>query len=229
MLLNDVPGKFYPISTFEDLKETLQLMGMASSMLRPYVAYWYNTVFLPSFKELPDQPNKVTKEVIDKYGEKQEITIMQETEVGLTSKELAKKTYEIMKIPMSAETVRKHYLYPLSNMGVINMARSVINKSENLYSPVEDSIFSLFDDGDLRLKILDYRAYPSKNVLEEEFRTIVKHDSKEGVKNGDSQRYNIVDTDGTEITVSQLIDKYLSNPDSCFIKGYPEFNNESDE
>src|SRR5919199_4850596 len=93
-IIDTKTGKFYPISTFEDLKETLQLMGMASSMLRPYVAYWYNTVFLPSFKELPDQPNKVTKEVIDKYGEKQEITIMQETEVGLTSKELAKKTYD---------------------------------------------------------------------------------------------------------------------------------------
>jgi hypothetical protein len=110
-------------------------------------------------------------------------------------------------------------------MGVINMTRSVINRSENLYSPVEDSIFSLFDeDGDLRLKILDYRAYPSGNVLEEEFRTIVKHDAKEGVKNSDIQKYKIVDADGTEITVGHLIDKYLRNTDICFIKGYPEFN-----
>jgi hypothetical protein len=29
-------GRFYPISTFEDLKETLELMRMASSMVRPY-------------------------------------------------------------------------------------------------------------------------------------------------------------------------------------------------
>ena len=77
---------------------------------------------------------------------------------------------------------------------------------------------------DLRLKILDYRAYPDRNVLEEGFRTIVKHDAKEGVKNSDFKRYKLVDAGGTEITVSQLIDKYLSDPDSCFIKGYPEFN-----
>src|SRR5919199_994016 len=63
-IIDTKTGKFYPISTFEDLKETLHLMGMASSMLRPYVAHWYNTVFLPAFKELPDQPNKVTKEII---------------------------------------------------------------------------------------------------------------------------------------------------------------------
>ena len=49
-------GKFYPIATFEDLKETLSLMGMASSMLRPYVANWYNIVFIPGFEALPDQP-----------------------------------------------------------------------------------------------------------------------------------------------------------------------------
>jgi hypothetical protein len=53
-------------------------------------------------------------------------------------------------------------------MGVINSTRSVINRSENLYSPVEDSIFSLFDDdSDLRLKILDHRLYPSRKVLED--------------------------------------------------------------
>jgi len=71
-------------------------------------------------------------------------------------------------------------------MGVTNMTKSIINRSENLYSPVEDSIFSLFDDdGDLRLKILDYRVYPTRNVLEKEFRTIVKHDANWGVKNSD--------------------------------------------
>jgi hypothetical protein len=153
---------------------------------------------------------------------------MQETEIGLTSKELAQKTYEIMNIPISVDGVRKQYLYPLSNMGVINMTRSVINRSENLYSPVEDSVFSLFDDdGDSRLKICDFRLYPNKRIIEEEYRTIVKHDAKEGVENGNFQRYKILDIDGTEMTVHQLIDKYLSNPDTCFVKGYTEFNNKN--
>jgi hypothetical protein len=218
-------GKFYPVSTFEDLKEALQLMAMASSMVRPYIAYWYNTVFLPSFKALPDQPNKLTKNVFDRDGNEHEILVMQENDIGLTSKELAQATYDIMKIPIGSEKVREQYLYPLLNMGIINKTKSVINKSENLWSPVEDSIFSLFDDedNDFRLKILDYRLYPTKTLLEEEFRTIVKQAAREGV---DQEKYKIRDADGTEITISQLIDKYLSNPDSCFIKGYPEFINE---
>ena len=115
--------------------------------------------------------------------------------------------------------------YPLSNMGVINSTRSVINRSENLYSPVEDSIFSLFDDDrDLRLKILDHRLYPSRKVLEDEYSIFVKDDAKGGVGNGNFQRYKILDIDATEITVDELIDKYLSDPDTCFIKGYSEFN-----
>jgi hypothetical protein len=90
---------------------------------------------------------------------------MQETEIGLTSKELAAKTYEIMKIPINVRSLRENYLYPLSNLGIINMTKSVINKSENLHSPVEDSVFSMFnDDKDLRLKILDYTLYPSKKL-----------------------------------------------------------------
>jgi hypothetical protein len=85
---------------------------------------------------------------------------------------------------------------------------------------------------DLRLKILDHRLYPNRNLLEEEFRTMCGRAARWGVENSDndlldSQRYKIVDVDDTEITVSQLIDKYLSNPESCFIKGYPEFSDDN--
>jgi hypothetical protein len=224
-VLDTETGKFYPISTFEDLRETLELMAMASSMIRPYIAHWYNIVFLPSFKALPDQPNKLTKQVIDRDGQEHDLLVMQENDIGLTSKELAQMTYDIMKLPISSEKVREQYLYPLLNIGIINKTKSVINKSENLWSPVEDSIFSLFDqDNDYRLKILDYKLYPTKSLLEEEFRTIVKQAAREGM----DQKYKILDVDGSQITVDQLLDKYLSNPETCFIRAYPEFNEENE-
>jgi hypothetical protein len=189
---------------------------------------------LHAFRELPEEPNKLTKEIIDRDGIKQEIVIMCENEIGLTTKELVQKTCDVMKIKLSADQVRKQFLYPLANMGIINMTKSVINRNENLCSPVEDTIFSLFDsenngdEGDVRLKILDYRVYPTRNVLEEEFRSIVKHNAKEGGNENNFKRYKILDVDGAEITVSQLIDKYLSGPDTCFIKGYPEFNDDNE-
>lgn len=226
-IVDTTTGQFYPISTFEDLKETLQLMAMASSTVRPYIAHWYNVVFLPSFKVLPaDEPNKLTKQVIDRDGIEHSILIAQENDIGLTSKELAQATYDFMKIPISSEKVREQYLYPLLNMGIINKTKSVLNKSENLWSPVEDSIFSLFDEAnDYRLKILDYKLYPTKNLLEEEFRTIVKQAANRGV----DKKYILIDTDGSEITVDQLLDKYFSNPESCFVKGWPEFDEGGNE
>ena len=49
-LVDKNTGAFYPISTFEDLKETLELMEMGASNVRSYLAVAYNQVFLPAFK-----------------------------------------------------------------------------------------------------------------------------------------------------------------------------------
>ena len=55
-LVHEETGKFYPISTFEDLKETLIMMERGASGVRPYVANWYNQVFLPCFSDLDGKP-----------------------------------------------------------------------------------------------------------------------------------------------------------------------------
>ena len=41
-LVNLETNAFYPISLFEDLKETLVLMERCGSNVRPYIADWYN-------------------------------------------------------------------------------------------------------------------------------------------------------------------------------------------
>lgn len=64
----ETEGKFFPIATFEDLRETLQLMGISSNTLRPYIFDWYNQVFLLAFKDLGGEPNelKVNGIIIEK-------------------------------------------------------------------------------------------------------------------------------------------------------------------
>ena len=51
-IIDTEKGISYPISMFDDLAETLQLMGVASSSIRPYIANWYNKAFLQAFNEL---------------------------------------------------------------------------------------------------------------------------------------------------------------------------------
>lgn len=206
-------GKFYPISTFTDLKETLQLMKMASSVLRPYVSYWYNKVFLPRFKELGGQPNAI-------YADSG-IPIEKETYVGLTTEQLASATFEVMKIPITTGDIRKQYLYPLSNLGIINIVKSSINGNELICFPVEDgngNIFNIFDDeNDLRLKIKDDSLFPTRSLLEKNFSTFINHDAKEGeYKNKNFEEYKLVDHKENEITVQELVDRYLYDPWTCF-------------
>ena len=222
-ILDTVTGKFYPIATFKDLKEALQLMKMASSVLRPYVANWYNKILLPRFRELDGKPN-------EKRSDDGLIVVEKETYVGLTTEQLANATFDIMKTPMTTTDIRKQYLYPLSNMGIINIVKSSINGNEILSFPVEDgSVFNIFNDDeqDLRLKITDNSVFPSKSLLENSFRTIIKHDASEGVIKINN-KFRLVDYDGIDISVDELVDRYFSDPKTCFKADYKEENTNAD-
>ena len=212
-IIDTESGKFYPITIFIDLEETLQLMKMASSVLRPYISYWYNRVFLPRFKELGGQPNAKYSDI--------GFLIEKETYVGLTTEQLANETLKVMNIPITTEDIRKQYLYPLSNLGIINIVRSSINRNELICFPVENgngNIFNIFsNEDDVRLQLTDRSLFPTRSLLEESFSTLVNHDAQEGVhKNKNFEKYKLVDHEENGITVQELIDRYLYDPWACF-------------
>lgn len=212
-IVNTENGAFYPISTFEDLQETLQFMALASSTVRSYIANWYNEVFLIGFKDLKGVSNV-------RFSDSGAI-IEREKYVGLTTDQLVYWTDKIKNISIGTDDVRKQYLYPLANLGIINIVKSTINGNEILAFPVDSKapLSAIFtDENDLRLKIDDPALYPTKNILEEEFRTFIEHDAKEGGKN--NEKFLILDPDGNELTVNELVDRYLSNPEICFIQNY---------
>jgi hypothetical protein len=202
----ETEGKFYPITTFGDLRETLQLMGVASSTLRPYVVEWYNQVFLPAFRDLRGEPNELKVNGIP---------IEKENYVGVNYTQLAEKTREVRQVAKpGSDELHKNYLYPLLNLGFINKTQSVIDRRANIYSPVEENnIFTMFQNGqDFRLAIADSTLFPTRQVLEEHFRRIVKYRHKDGVR----LKFKLVDEKGVEISVEELVDRYLNNPEICF-------------
>jgi hypothetical protein len=215
--VNIQTGAFYPISTFADLKETLQLMETGASNVRPYIAQWYIKIFKPAYDELPQEPD--SKVVVDKSGK--EITINEDRR-GMTSSDLAEKTKQDLRIPKpNADEMLKKYLYPLLNQGIIDKIQSQINKNNNLYFPSDDeqSIFSLFanDKDDLRLKLKDGAFYALKTSMEEALRSQIieeKHHAEALPKK--NQIYRLEDSEGNEIDVKELIERYLSNPEICF-------------
>jgi hypothetical protein len=145
---NTETGQFYPIATFEDLKDTLYLMQVAASAIRPYLSKWYNDGFIPRFKALDGNPNEVRSEDGGDH------VIAKEKHAGLTTEQLAEKTKEVFGFKPSSKQLLDKYLYPLINQGVLDYVKSEINGKYNIYFPVEEgNLYSIFDDDDTRLKL----------------------------------------------------------------------------
>jgi hypothetical protein len=99
----------------------------------------------------------------------------------------------------------------LIKQGVINYSKSILNGKENLYYPANDntenssssSLLPLTEDCRLILS----KPFDEKKVLEESFRTIIEQRSNEG--DGNSKKYKIIDIDGLELSVYELVEKYF--------------------
>jgi len=220
----DNPSIFLPISTFEDFKETLELMEIAGSNIRPYLAEWYNDKFLVAFKAEGGQKRTKTENI----GETSEKTLTEDY-VGVATRELC----EITNI--GSEELRKKYIDPLVNQGIINKTRSNIRKNENIHYPVDakgQNIFSLFKTEECKLTIKP-GLFPGKKLILEAFGLGSKSEDPGFERESSEKRFgaeggifkkNILDTYrledhvGKEITVNELIDRYLSDPETCFIK-----------
>jgi hypothetical protein len=212
-IVDSETGQFWPIATFEDLKETLLLMERAASGIRPYITNWFNNVFIPAFKDLDGTPKELRDD--------NDVLISKERYVGVTTEQLGEKTkvaYGGLK-PSSGDLLTK-YLYPLINQGIVDKVPSEIDKRFNIFYPVEaktgaTNIFALFQDpDDIRLKVPTPDAYPSKNIIEDSIRLSLDCCYREGV----GRKYRLLDSDGKEITPNELAEKYFSSPEDCFIK-----------
>ena len=95
---------------------------------------------------------------------------------------------------------------PLKKQGIINSVQRVINRKENLYYPVNQenkdsvSILPLTED----CRIIINNQLEEKNVLEENFRTLLERRS-----NGSGVKYKIIDIYGSEISLADLLEIYF--------------------
>jgi hypothetical protein len=229
LVRKDNPNLFLPISTFEDLRETLDLMERGGTNIRPYVTEWYNEVFLPAFKA---ENRAKTKDIESREG----VITIQENYRAVTSTQLREKTKEVKHISISSDDLRHKFIDPLINQGLIEKARSEIRKSENIYFPVDETgenIFSLFSSEDLKLTVKDPCLYPYKGIIMSAFSRHFENQAQKKHRDSDSgileknilDIYRLEDSDGLEITPERLADKYFSDPESCFIKDFQDKNN----
>ena len=88
---------------------------------------------------------------------------------------------------------------------------------ENLWYPVDEktNAYSLFSSADLRLEITDPSEYPEINVLEQSYGFLSRRYVEGGVENK-KNNFRLLDVDGQEITVDELLKKYYQHPEICF-------------
>ena len=198
-------GAFYPISTFEDLKETITLMERGGSKVRPYLQQWFNNVFVKYIAKLEGKP----KEYQNELG----ITYNKEEVVGLTTEDLSKETDE------DPNHIRKKYLDPLINLGLVQKSPSVKDGRTNIYSLPDSSQNkdNIYTD---KILVKDPSLYPSKNVIIESFRTVIEYDADDTSFFEKKSEYEILDENGGRLTLEQLADRYFANPELCFDRGF---------
>jgi hypothetical protein len=205
-LVHKETGASYPISTFEDLKETMLLMERGGSKVRPYLQQWYNDVFVKYYTELNDKPKEYQNELGIVYS-KEEVA-------GLSSQDLAKKTDE------DPNHIRKKYLDPLINLGLVQKSPSVKDGRTNIYSLPDNSRNKDGDNDRDKILVRDPSLYPTKNVITESFSTVIEYDADEASFFEKKFEYEILDENGDHITLEQLVDKYFANPEPYFERGF---------
>src|SRR5262249_17584509 len=130
-----------------------------------------------------------------------------------------------LNLKISGKEIHHKYLIPMAELGLINWAKSVLNGREKIYYPADadsEKVNTLFPDGDIRLAVTDKAFYPDKQKLEQSYGFRSKRLSEHGGKKNIEDIYKLEDHEGKEISLSELIDKYLSNPELCFKQGWYE-------
>ena len=194
-----------PLATFDDLKEAMSLIEHNGG-IRPYILQWYNEVFLPAYesKNEPDSKEATNGSV-------------SENRIAVTTRYLIEKTAEVQNKRLSNKEMLETYLNPLLNLNVISSEPSMLDRRANIYYPVKTKSENknLFDFATsnnnsqyFRIKVGNPSIYPDKLYIMNEIHRVLKYSSDKRVK--------LVDQDGIERSIQEIVDRYHTNVDECF-------------
>ncbi|MEP0826091.1 MAG: hypothetical protein HRF40_11455 [Nitrososphaera sp.] len=199
-----------PFAIFDDLREAISLMEYGDGT-KPYVLEWYHEVFLPAYerKKNPDfKINKKTNQTIE------------ESRIAVTTEQLKEPTKQYTGRDLSTQQLLERYIYPLHNIGYIDSKDSEINGKAKIYWPILSSgNIRLFEKGEsnndakyLKLHLGKNAQFPDKNYLISVIWRTAGHYSDKGYS------VAILDHDGRQVTIEQLVERYYSHPEDYFHK-----------
>ena len=214
-------GVVVPITTFEDLAMAMSLLYDTNNPgLSPELQQWYKEVFMEVYND------KVAKQKTREEQDKQ----LEGQEVSITTADLIKKHEELSKSGKgkggykeeNSHQILQKYIYPLINAGYIEDEK-IDGKKAKIYRPVKDLKYSFYSFSDeknifpykLKMKVEKLELFPTKETLESQISDSLKCSSKYSETGKISLR--LVDANGDELSIKELIDRYFSNPRDYFI------------
>jgi hypothetical protein len=192
----------YPFAIFEDLREALYIIQYSSG-LRPFIAEWFDNVFLSTFEKKTEPDSKD-----DSRGNH-----LTEDIKALTIKELREATFEIQGKRLSANQIRKGYLEPLMSEAYIDKQTSNLNKSTDIFYPIilckvcksakwdEDALLSQQN----QLIVEDSALFPRKDYVRSQIEGVCKALHRKGF------------LEIKKIDIDNTVDTYYSEPERYFL------------
>jgi hypothetical protein len=226
-------GVVIPIATFEDLAMAMSLLYDTNNPgLSPELQQWYKEVFMEVYND------KVAKQKTREKEDKQ----LEGQQVSITTADLIKKHEELSKSGKSkggykeenSHQIHQKYLDPLIKTGYIEDER-IEGRKAKLYRPIKELKYSFYSFSDeknifsckLKMKVEKAEQFPTKEILELQISDSLKCSSKYS-ENG-RVSFRLVDANGDELSIKELINRYFSNPEDYFICKDEETGRDSTE
>jgi hypothetical protein len=209
----DTNIQILPITTFEDLKNTIELMEYSDGV-RPYILEWYYEILLKTYEDKEDTPDFKAKK-----NSKGEDEVISEDRVAVTSQNLIKKHKEKHNETLTTHKLLQSYLYPLINNGYIDSIDSVLDRRAKIYYPLVETkkyinLFYLEEKNNFSQEInkivVNSSRFPNQVFLLAVLELILKYYSAEGyiitIKNSKDE----------EISLEELVEQYFDKPEDYF-------------
>jgi hypothetical protein len=204
--MNGIYVQTIPLATFDDLQEAMSLIEHNNGV-RSYILKWYNDVFLPAYESKIGPDSKQARNG----------NLLTENRIAVTTRDLIEKTAEVENKRLGSKSILETYINPLINLNVISNEPSVLDGRANIYYPVKSknqnrNIFDYANSINIsdcfRIRVENSIAFPNEIYIMHEINRVLNYSS--------DKRDRLVDHNGIERSVQEIVNRYYTNFDDCF-------------
>jgi hypothetical protein len=204
--MNGIYVQTIPLATFDDLQEAMSLIEHNNGV-RSYILKWYDDVFLSAYEAKTGPDSKQARSG----------NLLTENRIAVTTRDLIEKTAEVEDKRLGSKSILETYINPLINLNVISNKPSVLDGRANIYYPVKSknqnsNLFDFANSNNIsehfRIRVENPIIFPNEIYIMHEINRVLNYSP--------DKRDKLVDHNGIERSVPEIVNRYYVNFDECF-------------